>query len=178
MTDTHDDTDIRRVDPYRFMGKTLRKLVSDGIPEQPGYEEIPWTAPSRPLAEARVALLSTAGLSMREDVPFDMEGERREPTWGDPSWRRIASNATPENVDVNHLHIKTDYIRRDLNVALPLDRLRELVNDGVVGSAAASHYSVMGYQGSDPARIASHSAAAIVESLEAEEVDLLLLAPV
>jgi D-proline reductase (dithiol) PrdB len=178
MADAHDDTDIRRVDPYRFMGKTLRKLISDGIPEQDSYEEIPWTAPSKPLAEAKVALLSTTGLSMRGDPPFDMEGERREPTWGDPSWRRISSDATPENVDVNHLHIKTDYIRRDLNVALPLDRLRELVADGVVGSVAPSHYSVMGYQGSDPARIAHRSGAEIAASLEAEEVDLLLLAPV
>jgi hypothetical protein len=52
------------------------------------------------------------------------------------------------DIDVNHLHIDTIFIRRDLNVALPLDRLRELVRQGVVGSIADPHYSTMGYQGS------------------------------
>jgi D-proline reductase (dithiol) PrdB len=156
----------------------LKKWIVDQIAEKPGYGEIPWTAPSKPLAESKVALLSTAGLSMVGDPPFDMEEERRQPLWGDPSWRRIGVDATPATIEVNHLHIKTDYIREDLNVALPLDRLRELVEDGVVGAVADTHYSTMGYQGADSSVLENRSAPEIARSLLDEGVDLLLLAPV
>ncbi len=104
-----------------------------GSPTQPPHPPIPWAAVAKPLSESKVALLITAGISMKGDSPFDMESERRHPTWGDPTFRRILSHATAADVEVNHLHINTVFIRRDLNVALPLDRLRELVREGVVG---------------------------------------------
>jgi hypothetical protein len=178
MVDSDDFTAARRVDPWRFAGKTLRKIISDGIPEEPGYTDIPWTPPSKKLSEAKVALLSTAGLSMKGDPPFDMERERREPLWGDPSWRRLRADVTSAGVEVNHLHIKTDYIEQDLNVALPLDRLGELVAEDAVGSMADTHYSTMGFQGADTSVVENQSAPEIAESLLAEGVDLLLLAPV
>jgi D-proline reductase (dithiol) PrdB len=178
MTDIDETSAPHRVDSWRFCGPTLKKLIADQIPEQPGYTDIPWTPPGMPLAEAKVALLSTAGISMKDDPPFDMDRERREPLWGDPGWRRIDTAATSKTVEVNHLHIKTDYIREDLNVALPLDRLRELVEDGVVGAVADTHYSTMGYQGADTTTLENQSAPEIARSLLAEGVDLLLLAPV
>ena len=128
MTDTP-----RQVDPWRFAGPFLAKLLSRGIPEQPTHPAIPWSPVRKPLAAARVALLSTAGLSMKGDSPFDMEMERRNPTRGDGSWRAIPADATTGSVVANHLHIDTGYIDRDLNVALPLDRLRELRAAGEVG---------------------------------------------
>jgi D-proline reductase (dithiol) PrdB len=178
MTQVDEPAAEHTVNPWRFCSPSLEKWITDQIPEQPGYGGIPWTAPSTPLAESKVALLSTAGLSMVGDPPFDMEGERRQPLWGDPSWRRIGVDATPANIEVNHLHIKTDYIREDLNVALPLDRLRELVEDGVVGAVADTHYSTMGYQGADSSVLENRSAPEIARSLLDEGVDLLLLAPV
>ena len=178
MTDDDDTGAEHRVDPWKFCSPSLEEWIADQIPEQPGYSEIPWAAPSKPLAESKVALLSSAGLSMAGGPPFDMEGERRQPLWGDPSWRRIGADVNPANVEVNHLHIKTDYIREDLNVALPLDRLRELVEDGVVGAVADTHYSTMGYQGADTSVLQNESAPEIAQSLLEEEVDLLLLAPV
>jgi D-proline reductase (dithiol) PrdB len=178
MTDADESTAVRKVDPWQFCGKRMRKMIADGIPEEPAFDTIPWTPGSKPLAECRVALLSTAGLSMKGDPPFDMEREKREPLWGDPSWRRLSADADPSTVEVNHLHVKTDYIRADLNVALPLDRLRELVADGVVGSMADTHYSTMGYQGADTSAVENESAPEIAKSLLDDEVDLLLLAPV
>ena len=115
---------------------------------------------------------------MKGDAPFDMEGERQNPVWGDPSWRRIDANATGDTVDVNHLHIDTSFPKRDMNVALPLDRARELVAEGVLGSLAESHYSIMGYQGNDATALVTETAPAIAASMQSEEVDLALLAPV
>jgi len=171
-------TDARQVDPWRFTGSFLRRILEARIPAEPSHPPIPWTPVTKPLAASRVALLSTAGLSMRGDTPFDMEGERKRPTWGDPSWRRLRADATSATIEANHLHIDTSYIERDLNVALPLDRLRELVAAGEVGSLAPTHYSIMGYQGSDTTVLETRSAPEIAAAMRSEGVDLALLAPV
>lgn len=171
-------SELHRVDPWRFAGRFLERVLSARIPDEPAYDSIPWTPLRKPVAESAVALLSTAGLSMKGDAPFDMELERREPTRGDPSWRRLRSDATAETIEANHLHIDTGYVLRDLNVALPLDRLRELAEQGAVGAAAPTHYSIMGYQGGDASELEQKSAPEIAAAMRAEHVDLALLAPV
>jgi len=172
------DEGTRTVDPWRFTGGFLKNILSARIPEEPAHPEIPWTPVSKPLSESKVALLSTAGLSMKGDESFDMEGERKRPTWGDPSWRALRSDATASSIAANHLHIDTGYILEDINVALPLDRLRELVDAGEIGALAPTHYSTMGFQGADSSTLENESAPAIAKSMASEEVDLALLAPV
>jgi hypothetical protein len=178
MSETGKAGTAREVDPWKFTGSFIQKALSGLIPAQPEHPEIPWAPRRKPLSESRVALLSTAGLSMKGDVPFDMETERRNPVWGDPSWRRLRSDATSDSIEANHLHIDTAYILRDLNVALPLDRLRELAQAGVIGEPAPSHYSIMGYQGNDSSVLEQESAPAIAQAMRREEVDLAILAPV
>ncbi len=172
------DSAQREVDPWRFAGSFLQKVLSAAIPDEPSHSEIPWAEVAKPLAESKVALLSTAGLSMKSDTPFDMEMERKRPTRGDPSWRALRAGASGETIDANHLHIDTSYVLRDINVALPVDRLRELAEANVIGSVADTHYSIMGYQGSDTSTLVEQSAPEIAASLGKEEVDLVVLAPV
>ena len=167
-----------KVDPWRFAGGFLQKVLSTRIPEEPSCDPIPWAPVAKPLAESKVALLSTSGLSMQGDPPFDMEFERKRPTRGDGSWRALRNDATGDTIEANHLHIDTGYVRRDINVALPLDRLRELVAEGVVGAMAETHYSTMGYQGNDTSEQEQVSAPAIAAQMKSEDVDLALLAPV
>ena len=171
-------TEPRRVDPWRFAGGFIAKALGSQIPETPSHDPIPWTPVSKPLSESKVALLSTAGLSLRDDPPFDMDFERANPMRGDGSWRALPADATAEDVVANHLHIDTGYVERDLNVALPLDRLREAVEAGEVGAMAETHYSVMGFQGNDPSKLVNESAPEIAARMKREEVDLALLAPV
>jgi D-proline reductase (dithiol) PrdB len=174
-----DQTDApREVDPWRFAGSFLANMLGKSIPDEPAWSEIPFAPVGKPLAECKVALLTTAGVSMKDDEPFDMEYERQNPTRGDGSFRKLRGDATSYDVAVNHLHIDTSYIERDLNVALPIARLGELVDQGVVGSAAATHYSIMGFQGNDSSRLEKESAPEIARCLASEEVDLFLLAPV
>ncbi len=168
----------RQVDPWRFAGQFLTRVLSSRIPEEPTHGEIPWTPISKPLAASKVALLSTAGLSMKGDKPFDMEMERQNPLRGDPGWRALRADASSASIESNHLHIDTSYILQDLNVALPLERLRELCTEGIVGSVAESHYSTMGYQGNDTSALEQESAPEIAARMRSEEVDLALLSPV
>ena len=171
MSEHHD------VDSWRFIPPRLAQLLKARAEATPPPDTIPFTPFTVPLAQARIALLSTAGLSCPPDPPFDMDGERANPMWGDPSWRRIPASATEADIAVNHLHIETSYIRRDINVALPLRRLEELVAAGEVGSVAPSHYSVMGFQ-LDQSQQLAESAPAIAASMKAEGVQGAVLAPV
>lgn len=167
-----------RVDPWRFAGGFIAKALGAGIPAAPSVRDVPFAPVSKPLSECRVALLSTAGLSVRGDTPFDMEFERQNPMRGDSSFRRLPADTATGDVEANHLHIDTGYVERDLNVALPLDLLHELARTGEVGSVAPTHYSIMGYQGNDTSDLVETSAPAIAEAMISEEVDLALLAPV
>jgi D-proline reductase (dithiol) PrdB len=172
------DTAQNKVDPWRFAGGFLKNVLSRSIPDQPTHAEIPWAPVRKPLSECKVALLTTAGISMKTDAAFDMDYERKNPTRGDSSFRKLRSDATSQDIDANHLHIDTGYIERDLNVALPLARLDALVAAGEVGASAQTHYSIMGFQGNDSSKLENESAPAIAEALIREEVDLFLLAPV
>jgi len=178
MSERSGASGAREVDPWRFAGSFIARVLSSAIPDEPSHPPIPWTPVSKPLSESKLALLTTAGLSMRGDEPFDMQGERERPTWGDPSWRKLRADATSASIEANHLHIDTGYIERDLDVALPLGRLRELVAAGEVGAMAETHYSIMGFQGNDRSVLENESAPAIAASMRSEEVDLALLAPV
>ena len=166
------------VDAWRFTGSFLTKVLSSRIPEKPSHDPIPWTPVTKPLADSKLALLSTAGLSMRGDAPFDMEFERQNPTKGDPSWRALRSDATGGTIEANHLHIDTGYVQRDLNVALPLDRARELCQAGELGALADTHYSTMGYQGNDPSTRSRRAHPRSRRACGTKGVDLALLAPV
>jgi len=114
----------RVVDSYRYLNPASRAIVKTMIALSP-RDRLPWTPLPRPLSEATVALVSTAGLSMLADSPFDAEGERQNPWWGDPTYRILPRTATEADIVASHLHIEIAYIQQDLDVALPLRRLAE-----------------------------------------------------
>ncbi len=68
-------------------------------------------------------------------------------------------------------------MQRDANVAFPIDRARELVDRGRVGSLARNHLSFMGSIIA-PGRLVKETAPAAVQNLVADVVDLALLVPV
>jgi D-proline reductase (dithiol) PrdB len=68
-------------------------------------------------------------------------------------------------------------IEADKNLALPLDRLRELVEGGKVGDVSPRHFSIMGSI-SAPGRLISESAPEIVRRLQVDRVDAVFLTPV
>ena len=103
--------------------------------------ETPWTPLRRPLGQARVALVTTAGLHLRGDKLF--VSDHRTP---DQSYRCLPSATPGTEIVQSHTSIGFDRtgIQRDLNVTYPVDRLRELVERGTIGSLAENFYSFMG----------------------------------
>jgi D-proline reductase (dithiol) PrdB len=143
--------------------------------EQP--REIPWTPLRKPLNECSVALISSAGMALVTDKPFDQEVERRNPWFSDPSFRVIPRDTKAEDIRVYHLHINPDFIQQDINCGLPVKRLVELEANGDIGHAAQSHYSFIGYT-CQPERLIDESVPAIISRLRAESVDVVVLVPV
>jgi hypothetical protein len=167
-----------RVDSFRFLPRSFRPLYESPQPLE-GEADVVW-APFEPrLADATVTLVSSAGLSLRGvQAPFDADRERREPSWGDPSWRRIPRRTAQGELEMTHLHVNPADVIADHEVALPLRALEALVADGIVGSSAADHVSVMGYQAAGLEVWRATTAPEIVEMLRDEGVDGVVLAPV
>ena len=163
------------IDSYRFLDFASRQVMKAWAARQePGV--IPFAPLTKPLSECRVALLSTAGVARNDDRPFDQEGERRNPWWGDPSFRAIPLGTTENDVRLYHLHIDPRFGESDLDVVLPMRRLTELAREGLVGSPAPTHYSVMGFilEATD---LVQKTAPAIAERMRADRVDAAALVP-
>lgn len=164
------------VDSYRFLPHSFLPLYQGAQPA-PGDDQPVWAPFEGRLAAATIALLSSAGLHVPgQQPPFDLDGERADPTWGDPTSRQIAHGAAA--LRAGHLHINTADIDADPEVALPRAALDALVGEGLVGAAAAHHHSVMGYQQAGLATWRAETGPAIVEQLRSDRVDGLILAPV
>jgi hypothetical protein len=164
-----------RVDSFRFLDFITRKVLKGWIDREPA-REIPWTPLEKPLTESRVASISSGGIALKNDIPFDQEGERQNPWWGDPSFRVLPNTATQDDVEIYHLHINPEFGRRDLNCILPLHRLAELEESGEIGDSAPRHYSFMGYT-LDPTDLLEKTTPEMVRLLKEDQVDLVLLVP-
>jgi len=169
-------TDKDRDTTLKAIGFANRQIVTAWAAREP-EREIPWTPLARPLGEARVALVSTAALALNDDEPFDQEGERRNPWWGDPSFRVLPRSTGTGGAKSWHMHVDTSVPDEDLDSVMPLTRLAELEAEGFVGSSAPSHYSFMGYI-LKPKELLETSTPAMIERLKQEEVDAVLLVPV
>jgi len=164
------------IDSYRFLDFATRQVMKAWAARQESGP-IPFTPLAKPLRECQVALVSTAGVARNDDRPFDREGERRNPWWGDPTFRAIPLGTTEKDVKLCHLHIDPRFGEEDLDVVLPMRRLTELASEGLVGRAASTHYSVMGYI-LEPKELIEKTAPAIAERMRAEGVDAAALVPV
>jgi D-proline reductase (dithiol) PrdB len=163
------------IDSYRFLDFGSRQVMKAWAARQ-AYSVIPFTPLTKPLRECTIALVSTAGIARNDDQPFDQEHERRDPWWGDPSFRTIPLGTTEQDVRLYHMHIDPRFGQADLDVVLPMRRLTELAHEGSVGQPAPRHYSLMGYI-LDPAVLVEQSAPAIADRMRADDVDAVALVP-
>jgi D-proline reductase (dithiol) PrdB len=149
------------------------KDLPDSLREQLEAEECPRfeftpLVGGPPLGDRRVAVISTAGLHRRGDRPF---------TWGSVDYRVIPGDVVASDLVMSHISPLFDRsgFQNDTNVVLPIDRLRELEQEGFIGSVADYHYSFMGAVDSELLEPAARDLAPL---LAADSVDAALLVPV
>lgn len=165
-----------QVDSFRYLSRLVSRYYR--LTKVEAEPTIPWSPLAQPLAQARFSLVTSGGLYHRgHEPPFDLEKERQEPTWGDPSFRTLPTDMKPEEVGVSHHHVMVSDILDDMNILLPIQRFRELADQGRIGGLADHAYSFMGYQGF-PADLTGWReiyGPQVAERLTTEEVDCVLL---
>lgn len=137
-------------------------------------DPVPWAPLKKPLKDSRAAVISSAGLVGPDQEPFDdsIRG-------GDFSFREIPADIDVFTLTDTHRSDLYDHsgLRQDPNLAFPLDRLRELVKSGRIGSLNRRHLSFMGSI-TAPGRLVKKTAPPAVHKLVEDGVDIALLVPV
>jgi len=128
----------------------------------------------KPLSTCTVALVTTAGLSLPDQPPFDVTIKM-----GDSSFRELPADISPQLLEMHQRSWSFDQtgVLRDRNLVFPLDRLREMLKRGEIGAIAPHHYSFMGSI-VGPSKLIKQSAPEVARRLAADGVDVVLLTPV
>ncbi len=123
------------VDSFKWLPRSIAGYYQ--AMQMPDLGEIPWTPLKKPIDKARFALVTSAGVYIKgQQEPFDLDGERKNPLWGDPSYRAIPADVTQDQIGVAHLHINPEDIEQDVNIVLPIHRFQELAESGEIGAVA------------------------------------------
>jgi D-proline reductase (dithiol) PrdB len=109
-----------------------RKMLIGG--SCPSFDTNPFVA-GPPLNQRRVAIITTAGLHGHHDRPFLYDDA--------DFYRVIPGDIQASDLVMSHFSVGFDRsgFQRDCNVVFPIDRLREMAAEGVIGSLANFHYS-------------------------------------
>lgn len=135
--------------------------------------EMPWSEPRKPLREAVLALVTTGGLHLTTQEPFDMTDPD-----GDPTFREIPVEAPRESLAITHDYYDHRDAERDINLVYPTERLGEMVAAGALGGLHCAAYSFMGHIGGPHLKtLQQESAPEVARRLADAKVDYALLVP-
>lgn len=101
---------------------------------------VPFTPFDRELSKATIAIVTAAGVHRRDQSAFNIADEL-----GDLTFRIISGEAATSDLMVTHHHYDHTDADQDINVVFPLDILRELHSEGLIGGVAKEHIGYMGY---------------------------------
>jgi len=134
---------------------------------------VPWAPVRRPLAGSTIALVTTAGVHHRDQQAYDMHDHD-----GDPSFRELDFERPLDSLMITHDYYDHADADRDLNVVLPVERLRELAAGGEIGAVARLGYGFMGHiTGPHLETLKRRTAPEVAARLKKARVDAVLLAP-
>jgi len=137
------------------------------------FDSIPWTSVEIKTKDLRLALVSTAGVHLKTQKPFDMDDRM-----GDPTFREIPWNVRKEDVMITHNYYDHTDADRDVNLVLPIELVRELVQVGEINSVAKNHYSFMGHiLGEHVKELMHQTAPEVMRRLQADGVNAVFLTP-
>jgi len=128
----------------------------------------PFVRPKKSLDRSRLALVTTGGVHLPGQPRFDIDDPA-----GDCSYREIPPIA--HDLTWTHAYYRPDE-GSDLDAVFPLETLRGLVSDGVVGELSGRHFSFMGAI-HDPTPLIQKTAPEVAGKLVEDQVDVVLLTP-
>jgi D-proline reductase (dithiol) PrdB len=182
LGDAYDDGDFDRLIQHAF---EWQARAYDG-PGSWTYDDGPFTPLPKPVSDSRLALLTSSGHFVEGDDPEplgvkNMTQEEAAARIGEflkiaPQLSSIPLDTPRERLRVRHGGYDIRGSQADPNVSLPIERLRELVKEGVIGALAPQAYSFVGATAQTP--LLKESGPQWVEMLRQQQVDAALLVPV
>jgi D-proline reductase (dithiol) PrdB len=146
-----------------------REHLLDKLNDLPAFDTRAWVRPP-PLPKARIAIITTAGLHRASDHAFSIGADSS-------GYRVIPADTPADDLVMSHLSVNFDRtgFQRDVNVVFPIDRLKALAAERVIGSVADYHYAFMGAAN---IRDLKPKAEQMSGLLKQDKVDAVLLTPV
>ncbi len=95
-----------------------------------------WAPVEKELSQMSLALVTAAGVHRKQDKKFNLAG--------DHTFREIPGDTPTSELMVTHGGYDNADANEDINCMFPLDRLRELATEGVIGATASTHIGFMG----------------------------------
>ena len=158
--------------PVDYIPRIREKYAHEGYPPYQwvvNTDPPPWQPLRRPLAESRLGLVASGGIYITGQVAFHYKD--------DTSFRVIPTDVKTTDLRATHFAYDLTDARQDPNVVFPIDTLRGLVHEGVIGALAAHAYTFMGGIYS-ARRVREELAPQLTARLLAERVDAVLFVPV
>jgi len=127
----------------------------------------------KPVAESKIALVTTAGVHLTSQEPFDMKNVE-----GDASFREIPFESSKNQLKITHNYYDHRNADKDINIVFPLERIRILQQMEEVGQVNHRHFSFMGHIIKNQLdRLLNETAPKVVEMLKKDQVDIVILSP-
>ncbi len=95
---------------------------------------VPFTPFERELSKSTIAIVTAGGVHLKDQERFNIADEL-----GDLSYREIPEDVDSSDLMVSHHHYDHGDADEDINVVFPIDVLRALQAEGVIGQIAKKH---------------------------------------
>jgi D-proline reductase (dithiol) PrdB len=125
-----------------------------------------WTDVTKALKDMKIAFATASGVHLKSDKRFNLAG--------DFSYRIIPGDAETSKLMVSHGGYDNGDVNKDINCMFPLDRLRELQEEGFINEVSGIHIGFMGGGGNQD-KFKNETGPEIAERLKAEGVDAVVL---
>lgn len=125
-----------------------------------------WTGVEKPLNEMTIAIVTAAGVHLKSQERFNLSG--------DTSYRAIGKDDKTSNMMVSHGGYDNSDVNKDINSMFPIDRLRELKDEKIIGDLAEVHIGFMG-GGGDVEVFKTQTGPEIADLLKEESVDAVVM---
>ena len=137
------------------------------------YDDSPWTPLNKDVRMCRLALITSGGVHLKSQKPFDMLDAS-----GDPTFREIPARTFVLDLTVTHNYYDRSGANKDINVVFPIERVFELEQSGEIGSVNHRHFSFMGHIMHPYIDVLmQETAPRVVAKLKSDRVDIVILTP-
>ena len=137
------------------------------------FGDSPWTQLEKDVNRCRLALITTGGVHLRSQHPFDMTDPA-----GDPTFREIPADTPASELLITHNYYYHADADKDINIVFPIERVIDLKQSGEVGDVNYRHFSFMGHiMHRHIDTLIEETAPRVASKLKSDGVDIAILTP-